>query len=104
MHFLFIDERERDQIISYISEMELKRIREFKKNPLRQLQPASQSIPRFNWERAALQLFYLLILATAGYYLINGLVNYRNNRQKGEIEKTFEDSLKKYSDKVNKNR
>ncbi len=30
MHFLFIDERERDQIISYISETELKRIREFK--------------------------------------------------------------------------
>lgn len=105
MHFLFIDERERDQIISYISEMELKRIREFKKNPLRQIQSASnnQSIPRLNWERLALQLFYLLILAVTSFYLVNGLINYRNNRQKGEIEKTFEDSLKKYSDKVNKN-
>ncbi len=106
MHFLFIDERERDQIINYISEVELKRIREFKNNPLRQVQSAnnSQAIPRFNWERLALRSFYLLILAVTSFYLINGLINYRNNRQKGEIEKTFEDSIKKYSDKVNKNR
>lgn len=104
MHFLLIDERDRDALINYISDMELRRIREFKKHYLQHSLANEDKEKRPLWERFLIKTFYAAICSFALIYLINALINYKNNRSKHEIEKTFENSIQEYADKVNKNK
>jgi hypothetical protein len=99
MHFLEIDERDRDHLIGYISELELRRIREFRKSYLSYaLTRDERSGPQTNWERYLLRLIYLLIALVAAFYLVNGLVSYKKGHDKGAIERSFEESIEKYKE------
>lgn len=100
MHFFFIDERDRDAIINYISEMELRRIREFKKHYLPYSLTHDNEKKGSRWETILTRAFYAILCTFAVVYLVITLLNYRKNRKESEIEKAFEQSIKEYAEKI----
>jgi hypothetical protein len=99
LHFLFVEERDRDAIINYISEVELRRIREFKKSYLNYSMGQERPQTNSGWERLLIRGFYIIIVVFTLYYLINALLSYHHHHEKHVIEKSFEDSVREYAKK-----
>lgn len=92
-HFVWIDERERDALVSYISNVQLKRIRMLREHYLTRdgreseapaLDPQQQLLARI--KQAGVIAVALIILVAMGLYF----KNYAENKPKGELEMIFE--------------
>ena len=93
LHFLFIDEQDRDSIIRFISIEQLDRLRNQKGDAvsISSLDYASYSRRKRLMRLATAAGIVLLFAAIAA-----ALVYYRLNSPKGEIEQTFEREIQKY--------
>lgn len=102
IEFLFIDERDRDTIVSHISNVQLKRIRQLREQYL------GRGLNNENPELTDIQRFRLkvfqIMLAIVVCLLLGGLAlyfkHYVENRPKGEIEQIFEKGYMEYLKKI----
>jgi len=102
IEFLFIDERDRDGIVSYISNIQLKRIRQLREQYL------GRGMRSDTHELTAAEQFRLkvvrLLIALTVFTLLGGLAAYFKyyveNRPKGEIELIFEQGFIEYFKKI----
>ena len=102
IEFLFIDERDRDCIVKYISNVQLKRIRQLREQYLGrnvksdQLEMTDAELLRTKIFRTLLALVVAIILSG----LIIYFKKYAENRPKGEIELIFEKGFFEYLKKT----
>lgn len=107
VQFVYIDERDRDAIVSYISTIQLKRIRQLRERYLfrsalenyEQLETSRMSGIR----RVALLTLAVLFSVIFIALLFNFFWHYTNEHPKGEIERTFEEGVKKYRERTIQN-
>lgn len=92
--FLFIDERDRDTIVSHISNLELMRIRLLRQNliPIDSYRSNGMSTPI---KMICTGLFLLLMVILLAYYF----QRYLHYDIKNEIQETFEGGIRKYLDR-----
>jgi len=100
VQFVYIDERDRDAIVNYISTIQLKRIRQLRERYLfrgtldtDELVDTSgrSGIGRYA-ARALPVLFFAVALSLIAYFFWH----YAQQHPKGEIQRTFENSVEKY--------
>ncbi|NTW98700.1 MAG: DUF5634 family protein [Geobacteraceae bacterium] len=107
VQFVYIDERDRDAIVRYISTIQLKRIRQLREKYLllenfESDEPATES----GWfglrkpVALAISVLFLLSLLTtfASYFW-----KYAHEHPKAEIQRIFEEGVKKYRDRLQQN-
>ncbi len=103
LKFKFIDERDRDSIVSYISNVQLKRIRQMREKYLFRYGLASEK-PAISLEEKRKMLIKTAIIIVSALIVISGLIiyfkNYPENRQKNEIELIFEKGFGEYLKKI----
>lgn len=100
VQFVYIDERDRDAIVSYISTIQLKRIRQLRERYLfrgslenyEEPETSGMSLVRRVAVLTLAFLFSVLFIAL----LFNFFWRYAYEHPKGEIERTFEEGVKKY--------
>lgn len=105
VQFVYIDERDRDAIVNYISTIQLKRIRQLRERYLFRgalehdelLDTSGESGNRRSALSVLPVLFSVLSLALIVYFFWH----YAQVHPKGEIQRTFEDSVKKYREQQN---
>ena len=104
--FVWIDERERDALVSYISNVQLKRIRMLREHYLARDRGDTTSPPpdpsallKARIIQAIVGIIAVLILLTLVIYF----KNYSENRPKGEIELIFDKGFMEYLKKVGRN-
>jgi hypothetical protein len=101
LRFKFIDEKDRDTIIGYISAIQLLRLREMRKRLLytasRDESWEDQNARR--WGQKSRMILLLLLSLVVMAFLVKGMLSYYENREKHEIEKIFEESIKTYINK-----
>ncbi|MBW4053892.1 MAG: PilZ domain-containing protein [Proteobacteria bacterium] len=106
VQFVYIDERDRDAIVNYISTIQLKRIRQLRERYLFRgmlendelLDISDKPSIKKTALRALPRLFAVVILALFVYFFWY----YAQEHPKGEIQRTFEDSINKYKEQLNK--
>lgn len=108
VQFVYIDERDRDAIVNYLSTIQLKRIRQLREQYLYrgELEVAGEpEVAESEWPatgRNTLRRFIPALILVMIFSLVAGYFwRYTHDRQKGEIERTFEDGVRKYRDKLN---
>ncbi|MDD2309113.1 MAG: PilZ domain-containing protein [Desulfuromonadaceae bacterium] len=102
VQFVYIDERDRDAIVTYISTIQLKRIRQLRERYLyrgvldddEQTKTSESSGMRRVVKLTLSALFFLLLIAFLSIYFRY----YVREHPKGEIERTFEDGVIKYKE------
>ena len=107
VQFVYIDERDRDAVVTYISTIQLKRIRQMRAQYLfrgvlgntEQPDPFAPLGIRKNIITLTLSIlcFILFIAALIGYFW-----RYAHEHPKGEIQRTFEEGIEKYREQVTK--
>lgn len=106
LKFVFIDERDRDAIVNFISNIQLKRIRQLREhfalrngmdNP-----DETGNNARTRWTTFSRNIFYLLTLFVFLMILYFYFKEYVTNRPKGDIEETFESGIRKYIQKISR--
>lgn len=106
LKFKFIDERDRDSIVSYISNVQLKRIRQLREQYLFRSGAELEQVTISNTERLTLVIKSALIISFVIISLITMIVyfkNYAENRPKNEIELIFEKGFSEYLKKIGRN-
>ena len=101
--FKFIDERDRDAIVSYISNVQLKRIRQLREQYLFRAGADTAPPPVSPSEhRAFIIKNTLIILLVVFIFLVMAVYfkNYAENRPKNEIELIFEKGFEEYLKKI----
>jgi len=100
VQFVYIEERDRDAIVSYISNIQLKRIRQLRERYLYrgilEGEYPSEVVGLFGFKRRASLVAAIIIFVVLSALLIGYFRKYAHDRPKGEIERTFEDSVRKY--------
>lgn len=100
VQFVYIDERDRDAIVIYISTIQLKRIRQLRERYLYReslvSEVPSSAFGMFGVKITVLSAILLLIVLA---FLANYFWHYSVERPKGEIERTFEEGVTKYRDR-----
>ena len=107
VQFVYLDERDRDAIVSYISTIQLKRIRQLRERYLyrgsldnnEQLNVSARYGFRNSMTLTISVLLFVLFVAL----LINYFWHYALEHPKGEIQRTFEDGIKKYREQQKPN-
>lgn len=101
MQFVYIGERERDAIVTHISNIQLKRIRQMREMYLfREVEDSDSSASGiFNAKSILSWAVALIVVTIVSATLVNYFWRYAHNRPKGEIEMLFEDALKQYREK-----
>lgn len=102
IEFLFIDERDRDTIVSHISNVQLKRIRQLREQYLgRGLKSDEHELTDAERLRQKItQIVIALIVFTFLGWFSLYLKHYVENRPKGEIELIFEKGFMEYLKKI----
>lgn len=104
IQFVYIDERDRDAIVSYISNVQLKRIRLLREKYLgRALNlepppPTEAELLRFRINRIIISIISIFIIISIIFYF----KGYVENRPKNEIEIIFEKGFVEYLKKIGK--
>lgn len=105
IEFLYIDERDRDTIVSYIANVQLKRIRQLREHylgrGLNTEQPEPSDTDRLR--QTVAQIMISLIVLAILVKLILYFASYVENRPKGEIERIFEQGFIEYLKKLGRN-
>lgn len=104
LQFVFIDERDRDAIISHISNVQLKRIRQLREQFIfRDGRPGEgeeqEEASRFNWGRFGRRLVYAIIFLLVTMLIADYFRHYAKGHPKNEIEEIFEGGIRKYLEK-----
>jgi hypothetical protein len=103
VQFVYLDERDRDAIITYISTIQLKRIRQLRErylfrgateNDLHAGDFANSGINKNTL--GVLIILFVVLIGMLGSYLWR----YANEHPKGEIQRLFEDGVKQYKEKI----
>ena len=105
LKFKFIDERDRDAIVSYISNVQLKRIRMMREHYLFRTGPDAAQAPAAPEEQIKRVLKTALIISAALitlFVLVIYFKDYSQNRPKNDIELIFEKGFGEYLKKVGK--
>jgi len=106
LKFKFIEERDRDAIVSYISNVQLKRIRLMREQYLFRSGPNSDK-PEITQEQRLKLLFKTGLVITIVVFALISLTiyfkNYAENRPKNEIELIFDKGFSDYLKKVGRN-
>jgi hypothetical protein len=107
VQFVYIDERDRDAIVNYISSIQLKRIRQLRERYL--YRGALEVDEHFDRSRKAgltrtlirrgSLLFFVVIIAI----LLKYFWYYAHEHPKGEIQRTFENGVKQYREQQKQN-
>lgn len=96
IRFLYIDERDRDQVIKFISWEQLQRIRQLRE---RYYPKDEEETPPSKSRKVIKTLFLLLVAGVVGGFLIDALIDYHAHHEKSEIHKIFEQGLREYMKK-----
>ena len=107
VRFVYIDKRDQDAIVNYISTIQLKRIRQMREGYLFRgtLDNSEQSGPfgrigiRKTVTLTISVLFFVLFVAL----LVNYFRHYVQEHPKGEIQRTFEEGIRKYREQLKQN-
>jgi len=104
LQFVFIDERDRDAIISHISNIQLKRIRQLReqfifRDSLTGGNEEQEAPALFNWAALGRRLGYTLVFLVITMIIINYFRHYATDHPKNEIEEIFEGGIRKYLEK-----
>ncbi len=105
LKFKFIDERDRDAIVSYISNVQLKRIRMMREQYLFRSGPETEPPPGNPAEQMKMIIKTALIIGIVVislFALFAYFKNYAENRPKNEIELIFEKGFGEYLKKIGK--
>lgn len=101
--FLFVDERERDALVSYISNVQLKRIRMLREHYLardRGERAEAAPDPSATLKARIIQTIVGIIALLVLLSMIVYFKNYSENRPKGEIELIFDKGFMEYLKKI----
>lgn len=104
MQFVYIDERDRDAIVTHIANIQLKRIRQLRERYLFRTndnQDESKGLKALNFRTMLVWVAAALIVVFVSATLVYYFWRYAHNHPKGEIELMFEEAVKKYRDKYN---
>jgi len=110
LQFVFIAERDRDAIINYISNVQLKRIRQLRekylfRDVLDEDQPQRQEVlpsAGIDWVLVAKRAVSTVICVLIIVMIYSYFKSYMHERPKNEIEEIFEGGLKRYLEKMNR--
>jgi hypothetical protein len=96
LHFVSLDDSHRETLIRFIQKVQLKQLRRLREQSLLQVRQAVEAEvePLFS-RRRVLMIFWAILLALLFANIVLTLDNYRRNRNKGEIERTFEEQIRK---------
>lgn len=96
LHFVSLDDSHRETLIRFIQKVQLKQLRRLREQSLLQVRQAVEAEvePLFS-RRRVLMIFWAILLALLFANIVLTLDNYRRNRNKGEIERTFEKQIRK---------
>lgn len=103
LKFKFIDERDRDAIVSYISTVQLKRIRQMREQYLFRSGPATEPPPLTAEQRRILAIKTVtsgLIVVAVLVGLVFYFKDYSENRPKNQIEQLFDKGFEEYLKKI----
>lgn len=107
VQFVYLDERDRDAIVNYISTIQLKRIRQLREQYLYRSTPSHEvqfdSSKMSHFRRSLIRKLLLLLFVIICVLLVNYFWHYALEHPKGEIQRTFEDGVKKYREQLNSN-
>lgn len=107
VQFVYLDERDRDAIVSYISNIQLKRIRQLRERYLFRGSLDNDeklSIPRrFGLKNSVIITIVALLFVLLAALLINYFWYYSQVHPKGEIQRNFEEGVKKYREQQKPN-
>jgi hypothetical protein len=107
VQFVYLDERDRDAIVSYISNIQLKRIRQLRERYLFRGALDNDeivSIPRrFGLKNSVIITISALLFVLLTALLINYFWYYVQVHPKGEIQRDFEEGVKKYREQQKPN-
>lgn len=104
LQFVFIDERDRDAIVKYISNVQLKRIRQLREKYIfRDSESFGEALTGTGGPNRRQVLVW--ILSSIMFLVVTALLflyfrNYAQDHPKGEIEQIFEGGLKRYLDNL----
>ncbi|KAF0219848.1 MAG: PilZ domain [Geobacteraceae bacterium] len=99
IRFLYIDERDRDRIINYVSVEQLELLRRFRKGFLT-MTPGEFALNARPALRTILARFlYTVLFFCVSAWLMFWLIDYHRDRPKSEIHKIFEQGLREYLNK-----
>ena len=101
-HFLWIDERERDALVTYISNVQLKRIRMMREHYLLRERPENEEpVDKATIIRRRITQAVIGVMALAALtFIVVYFINYTENRPKNEIELIFDKGFIEYLKKV----
>lgn len=105
VQFVYIDERDQDAIVTYISSIQLKRIRQLRERYLLSAGPdyAGRLV---SVERIGIRKFFTPVTVAALLFgalfalLFSYFWNYAHEHPKGEIQRTFEEGVRKYREEL----
>lgn len=104
VRFVYIDERDQDAIVNYIATIQLKRIRQLRERYLFRgaLENAEQSGPsgKFGIRKSVTLTISVLFFVLFVALLVNFFWHYANEHTKGDIQRTFEDGIRKYREQL----
>ncbi len=101
MQFVYIGERERDAIVNYISNIQLKRIRQMREMYLfRGVDDNDSSASGIlNAKSIIAWTVAAVVITVVSVSIVRYFWSYAHNRPKGEIEMIFEDAVKQYRER-----
>ena len=103
VQFVYIDERDRDAIVTYISTIQLKRIRQLRERYLYREEKNDNDYDtseRVGIRRTAARLILFLLFVLMLVLLASYSWYYVHVRPKAELERIFEEGIKKYDEKL----
>lgn len=107
VQFVYLDERDRDAIVNYISTIQLKRIRQLREKYLyrsvTEEEKPFDSSPKARIKRSIIRTVSLLLFVALVSSLVSYFWHYAHEHPKGELERSFEDSVKKYRQQLKPN-
>ena len=107
VQFVYLDEQDRDAFVSYISRIQLKRIRQLREQYLFRSVMDSEEFtdsPTISKNGKNLSLALSLIFFVAiSFFLVSYFWQYAFERPKGELQRTFEEGVRKYREQQKPN-
>lgn len=100
VQFVYLDERDRDAIVNYISTIQLKRIRQLRERYMYRWSSGDEdqeaASKKVTIGRFLVRMLLLIIFIAVVSSLVSYFWYYAHEHPKGEIQRTFEDSVRKY--------
>lgn len=93
LRFVSIGEQDREILLKFIHKVQLEQLRRLREQSGQVSPPEAE---QFDSRKRVLRLLFAVSFILVLACMVLALTNYYGNRQKGEIEKTFEDQIRKF--------